>query len=71
MMGLLKVKSPLLALVGLAVVGLVALQLVQGQITVTAAATRVLIVTVCLAGVDMFVLPLARTLVSVGQRHQD
>jgi hypothetical protein len=71
MTGLLRVKSPVLAFVGLVVVGLVALQLVQGQITVTAAATRVVIVTVCLAVVDMFVLPLARTLISVGHRPQD
>ena len=70
-MSLLRVKSPVLAFVGLVVVGLVALALVQGQITVTAAATRVVIVTVCLAVVDMFVLPLARTLISTGQRPQD
>lgn len=68
---LLKVRSPVLAFVGLAVVGIVALQLLQGAITVTAAATRVVIVTVCLAVVDVLVLPLARTLVGVGQPPQD
>ena len=68
MMSLLRVTSPVLAFVGLVVLGLVALQLVQGEITVTAAATRVLIVTVCLAIVDKAVLPLARTLVATGSR---
>ncbi len=67
-MSLLRVTSPVLAFVGLVVLGLVALQLVNGEITVTAAAMRVLIVTVCLALVDKVVLPLARTLIATGSR---
>ncbi len=69
-MGMLRVSSPLLAFVGLVVVGLVALQLVQGELSVTAAATRVVIVTVCLAAVEKLALPLARTLVTSGHRDE-
>ena len=69
MISLLKVRSPVLAFVGLLVVGIVALQLVQGEITVTAAASRVLIVTVALAVAERFLLPLARTLVTTGHRR--
>lgn len=63
MIGLLKVRSPLLAFVGLCVVGLVAMQLVQGAITVTAAAERVLVVAVALSLVDRWVLPVAKAMV--------
>lgn len=69
MLSLLKVKSPVLAFVGLVVVGIVAVQLVQGAITVTAAAARVLIVTVALAVAERFLLPLARTLVTTGHQR--
>ena len=68
---LLKVQSQLLAFVGLMVVGLVAMQLVKGEITVGTAATRVLVVTVALSMADRYLLPLARTLVTSGQRPRD
>ena len=68
MRAVLRVKSQLLALVGLAVVGIVAVQLVQGALSVTAAATRVAVVAFALTVVDRYVLPLARTLVTTGQR---
>lgn len=68
MLKLLKVSSPLLAFVGLLVVGIVAMALVQGEITVTAAATRVAVVAVALSVADRYLLPLARTLVTTGQR---
>lgn len=64
-------KTPLLAFVGLVVVGLVALQLVQGEVSITSAATRVVIVTISLAAVEKLALPLARTLVTSGHRIRD
>ena len=71
MIGLLKVGSPALAFVGLMVTGIVGLQLAQGQVSVGAAATRVLVVALSLAAVDRLVLPLARTLVTSGHRTPD
>lgn len=61
-------RTPFLGFLGLVVLGLVAAQLVQGEITVTAAATRVGIVAAVLVGVERFVLPLARTLITTGHR---
>lgn len=67
-LSLMKVRSPVLAAVGLLVVGIVALQLVQGQVTLTTAATRVAIVALCLGLADRFLVPLARSLVATGHR---
>ena len=71
MSAVLRVKTPLLAFIGLVVVGIVAMQLLQGQITVTAAATRVGIVAVALGLVERYLLPLARTLITTGQRYDE
>ncbi len=65
---MLRVKTPILAFVGLLVVGIVALQLVQGAIDIPTASLRVLVVAVSLAAVEKLALPLARTLVSSGSR---
>jgi hypothetical protein len=61
-----RLKTPFLGLLGLLAVGLVAMQLVQGALTVTEAAVRIAVVAAALTVVERLVLPLARTLVSTG-----
>ncbi len=60
----------MLGLVGLIAVGLVAMQLIQGDLSVTDAATRVGIVAVVLTVVERVALPLARTLITTGLRKE-
>lgn len=61
------VRSPLLGLVGLIALGLVAVKLLQGDLTVTAAAYRIGILTVALVFTDRLLLPLAKDLARSGQ----
>ena len=60
---MLRVRSRVLAVVGLLVLAVLAVQLVQGALTVPEAALRVLVAMVVLALVDRVALPVARDLV--------
>ena len=61
------VKHPALGLVGLIAVGLVAVKLYQGDLSVTQAALRIAVVTGALLVTERFLLPIARTLVNSGR----
>jgi hypothetical protein len=63
-----KLRTPFLGFLGLIAIGLVAMQLLQGDLTVTAAATRIAIVALALTLIERIALPLARTLITTGQR---
>lgn len=63
------VKHPLLALVGLVALGLVGTKLWTGDLSVSQAGVRVAILTGVLMAVERVLLPLARSLVSAGQRE--
>lgn len=65
-----RLRTPFLGLLGLVAVGLVAVQLVQGSLSVTEAAVRVAVVAGVLALVERVALPLARALVSTGDRRE-
>jgi hypothetical protein len=65
-----KLRSPLLGLVGLVAVGIVAMQLIKGDLSITDAATRVAIVAVVLTLVERLALPIARTLITTGLRKE-
>ncbi len=56
-------RSPTLALVGLLAVGIVAVALLRGELSLTEAAVRALVVFAVLKAVEWLVLPLARSLV--------
>lgn len=64
----LAVRSPLLGLLGLVAVGLVAVKLYQGDLTVTQAAVRLGILQVALLMTDKVLVPLARGLAHTGRR---
>lgn len=64
------VRSPLLGLLGLVAVGLVAMKLVQGDLTVTQAAVRLGILQVALLLTDRLLVPLARGLAHSGRPAQ-
>ena len=64
-MKLLSVKSPALGLVGLIALGLVAVKLWSGDLTVTEGAVRIGVVTGALIIADRFLLPVAKTLIGV------
>ena len=57
------VSSPLLGLLGLAGLSVLALALLHGQLTLVEAATRAVILSLSLAVVERFLLPLCRSLV--------
>lgn len=65
-----RLRTPFLGLLGLLAVGLVAVQLLQGALSVTDAAVRVAVVAGVLTLVERVVLPLARTLVQTGERQE-
>ena len=65
-----RVQSPVLALVGLLALGVVALDLLQGGLTVAQAGTRAAVVLGVLVVVDRLVLPLARMLVGAPARAE-
>jgi hypothetical protein len=65
-----RLRSPFLAFVGLLVLGMAAVELLQGNLTVTDAAVRVGVVTAALVGVDRLLLPLAGALLT-GRSEQD
>ena len=62
-----RVQSPGLAVVGLLAVAVVALGLLQGELTVAQAGARIGIAVLVLAAVDRLVLPVARLLVGQPQ----
>jgi hypothetical protein len=61
------VKNPALGLIGLIAVGLVAVKLYQGDLSVTQAAVRIGVLTGVLVLTERFLVPIARTLVSSGR----
>lgn len=63
----LMVRSPLLAVLGLVAVGLVAVKLVEGGLTLPQAATRLVVLQVVLLLADRLLLPLARGLAQTGR----
>ncbi len=63
-----RVQSPVLALVGLFAIGVVALDLLQGGLTVAQAGGRAAVVLGVLVVVDRLLLPLARMLVGAPAR---
>ena len=66
-----RLRSPVLAVLGLLAVGAVALQLVTGSITLGSAALRVAVAVGILAVVDRVGVPLARALVGPGRTPED
>ena len=64
------VKHPGLALVGLVALGLVAMKLWSGDLSVSQAGVRIAVLTGVLATVERVLLPVARSLVSSGQRDR-
>jgi len=67
----LRVHSPVLALLGLLAVAVVALQLFQGSIGIPAAAQRIGIGAAGLVAVERFLLPVARSLVGARSPRGD
>jgi hypothetical protein len=63
------VKHPVLALVGLVALGLVGAKLWSGDLSVAQAGARVAVLTGVLVLAERLLLPLARSLVSAGQRE--
>jgi hypothetical protein len=66
----LAVRSPLLGLLGLVAVGLVAVQLYQGDLTITQAAVRLGILQVALLLTDRLLVPLAHGLAHSGRQPE-
>ena len=62
-----RVTSPLLGLVGLIALGLVAMKLLTGDLSVTQAAYRIGILTVFLVLTDRLLLPVAKQLAQSGR----
>lgn len=58
-----RLRSPLLALVGLFALGAVGLRLLDGRLSVSEAAMRIVIVLVVLLVIERVVLPMCRALV--------
>lgn len=66
-----RLRSPLLAVLGLLAVGAVGLQLVVGSLTLGQAAVRVVVAVAVLAVVDRVAVPLARAMVGPGKPPED
>jgi hypothetical protein len=64
------VKTPALAMIGLIGVGLVAVKLWTGDLGVAQAGLRVGVLTAALIVAEKFFLPLAKSLVTTGQRDR-
>jgi hypothetical protein len=64
-----KLRTPVLGFLGLVAVGLVAMQLLHGDLSITDAALRIGIVAAALTAVERVALPLARTLIGTGARR--
>lgn len=60
-------QSPVLGLLGLVALGLVAVKLYQGDLTITQAAGRIAVVAGVLVVTERLLLPLARSLVRSGR----
>ena len=65
-----KLRSPVLGLLGLIALGLVGVKLFQGDLSITQAATRVGVVAVGLLLTERLLLPLARSLVLSGRPRE-
>jgi hypothetical protein len=65
-----RLRSPLLALVGLLALGAVGLRLLDGRLSVAQGAMRIVIVLAVLLAVERVVLPLCRALVG-GPRERE
>ena len=66
----LSLRSPWLGLLGLIALGLVAMKLVQGDLTITQAAMRIGVVAVALVFTERLLLPVARSLVMSGRPRE-
>jgi hypothetical protein len=66
----LSLRSPWLGLLGLVALGLVAMKLVQGDLTITQAAMRIGVVAVALVLTERLLLPVARSLVMSGRPRE-
>lgn len=66
-----RLRSPLLAVLGLLAVGAVGLQLLTGRLTLGQAALRVVVAVAVLAVVDRVGVPLARAMVGPGKPPAD
>ncbi|MGB8650442.1 MAG: hypothetical protein WCD35_07245 [Mycobacteriales bacterium] len=66
-----RLRTPFLGFLGLMVLGLVAVQLVKGDLSITDAALRVGVVAGALVAVERFLLPIAAALVSSSRRRED
>jgi len=64
------VKTPALALIGLMGLGLVAVKLWTGDLDVAQAGLRIAVLTGALVVAERFLLPLAKGIVSTGQRDR-
>ena len=67
----LRLQSPLLGVLGLVALGLVAMKLVQGDLDIAQAATRIGVVAVVLLLTERLLLPVARSLVMSGRPPQE
>ena len=67
----LRLQSPVLGVLGLVALGLVAMKLVQGDLDITQAATRIGVVAVALVLTERLLLPVARSLVMSGRPPQE
>ena len=63
-----RLRTPFLGFLGLLATALLALQLIQGALSITEAATRIGIVALALTAIERVALPLARTLITTGHR---
>lgn len=66
----LSLRSPWLGVLGLVALGLVAMKLVQGDLTITQAAMRIGVVAVVLVLTERLLLPVARSLVMSGRPRE-
>ncbi len=69
-MSVVRLRTPTLGLLGLLAVGLVAMKLISGDLSVTQAAVRVGIVSTVLVVLERVGLPFARALVGAGARKR-
>lgn len=69
-MSAMRLHTPLLGLLGLVALGLVAMKLVQGDLTITQAAARIGVVAVALLLTERLLLPVARSLVMSGRPRE-
>ncbi|MCW2599363.1 MAG: hypothetical protein JWM02_1192 [Frankiales bacterium] len=64
-----RLRTPFLGFLGLLAVGVVALQMFEGRLSVSDAAIRIGIVAAALTAVEKVAMPLARSLIATGTRR--